>query len=127
MKKLIEIKDLTKEFNGNIVLKGISLDIYENEFVTLLGPSGCGKTTTLRIIGGFEEATSGTVLFDSKNLLDIPPYERLTNTVFQHYALFPHMDVYDNVAYGLRIKEHISLFKRLKNNLNGKNKKSSKI
>lgn len=122
MKKLIEIKDLTKEFNGNIVLKGISLDIYENEFVTLLGPSGCGKTTTLRIIGGFEEATSGTVLFDSKNLLDIPPYERLTNTVFQHYALFPHMDVYDNVAYGLRIKEHISLFKRLKNNLNGKNK-----
>lgn len=123
MKKLIEIKDLTKEFNGNIVLKGISLDIYENEFVTLLGPSGCGKTTTLRIIGGFEEATSGTVLFDSKNLLDIPPYERLTNTVFQHYALFPHMDVYDNVAYGLRIKEHISLFKRLKNNLNGKNKK----
>lgn len=123
MKKLIEIKDLTKEFNGNIVLKGISLDIYENEFVTLLGPSGCGKTTTLRIIGGFEETTSGTVLFDSKNLLDIPPYERLTNTVFQHYALFPHMDVYDNVAYGLRIKEHISLFKRLKNNLNGKNKK----
>ena len=122
MKKLIEIKDLTKEFNGNIVLKGISLDIYENEFVTLLGPSGCGKTTTLRIIGGFEEATSGTVLFDSKNLLDIPPYERLTNTVFQHYALFPHMDVYDNVAYGLRIKEHISLFKRLKNNLKEKNK-----
>lgn len=115
MKKLIEIKDLTKEFNGNIVLKGISLDIYENEFVTLLGPSGCGKTTTLRIIGGFDEPTSGTILFDSKNLLEIPPYKRLTNTVFQHYALFPHMDVYDNVAYGLRLKEHISIFKRIKN------------
>lgn len=104
-KKLIEIKDLTKEFSGNIVLKGITLDIYENEFVTFLGPSGCGKTTTLRIIGGFENATSGTVLFDGENLLDIPPYKRLTNTVFQHYALFPHLSVFENVAYGLRIKE----------------------
>jgi len=105
MKKLIEIKNLTKEFNGNIVLKGIDLDIYENEFVTLLGPSGCGKTTLLRILGGFEYPTNGSVLFDSKNLLDIPPFERLTNTVFQHYALFPHLNVFDNVAYGLRIKE----------------------
>lgn len=114
MKKLIEIKDLTKEFNGNIVLKGITLDIYENEFVTLLGPSGCGKTTTLRIIGGFEDPTSGTVTFDGKNLLEIPAYKRLTNTVFQHYALFPHMTVYDNVAYGLRIKNQTSLFDRIK-------------
>ncbi len=122
MKKLIEIKDLTKEFNGNIVLKGISLDIYENEFVTLLGPSGCGKTTTLRILGGFEDATSGTILFDNQNLLEIPSYRRPTNTVFQHYALFPHMDVYDNVAYGLRIKNHISLKNRIKNALKGKNK-----
>lgn len=72
MKKIIEIKGLTKEFNGNIVLKGIDLDIYENEFVTLLGPSGCGKTTLLRILGGFENATNGTILFDQKNLLDIP-------------------------------------------------------
>ena len=124
LKKLIEIKDLTKEFNGNIVLKGISLDIYENEFVTLLGPSGCGKTTTLRILGGFENATSGTILFDNQNLLDIPSYRRPTNTVFQHYALFPHMDVYDNVAYGLRIKNHISLKNRIKNALKGKNKEN---
>jgi len=104
-KKLIEIKSLTKEYNGNIVLKGIDLDIYENEFVTLLGPSGCGKTTLLRILGGFETPTNGEVLFDSKNLIEIPPYKRLTNTVFQHYALFPHMNVYDNVAYGLNIKK----------------------
>ena len=113
-KKLIEIKDLTKEFNGNIVLKGISLDIYENEFVTFLGPSGCGKTTTLRIIGGFENPTSGEVLFDGKDLLSIPPFKRLTNTVFQNYALFPHMNVYDNVAYGLRIKNNMNLFNRFK-------------
>lgn len=113
-KKLIEIKDLTKEFNGNIVLKGISLDIYENEFVTFLGPSGCGKTTTLRIIGGFEIPTSGSVLFDGKDLLSIPPYKRLTNTVFQNYALFPHMNVYDNVAYGLRIKNNMNLYNRFK-------------
>ena len=110
MKKLIEIKGLTKEFNGNIVLKGIDLDIYENEFVTLLGPSGCGKTTLLRILGGFEYPTSGSVTFDNKNLLDIPPYERLTNTVFQHYALFPHLNVFDNVAYGIRIKNLPSRF-----------------
>lgn len=115
MKKLIEIKDLTKEYNGNIVLKGITLDIYENEFVTLLGPSGCGKTTTLRIIGGFEDPTSGSILFDGTNLLSVAAYDRLTNTVFQHYALFPHMTVYDNVAYGLRIKNHASIWKRLKN------------
>lgn len=115
MKKIIEIKGLTKEFNGNIVLKGIDLDIYENEFVTLLGPSGCGKTTLLRILGGFENATNGTILFDQKNLLDIPPYKRLTNTVFQHYALFPHMDVYDNVAYGLNLKYMPSRFEDFMN------------
>lgn len=109
-KKLIEIKNLTKEFDGNIVLKGIDLDIYENEFVTLLGPSGCGKTTLLRILGGFDTPTGGEVLFDSKNLIEIPPYKRLTNTVFQHYALFPHMNVYDNVAYGLKIKKLPSYF-----------------
>lgn len=105
MKKLIEIKNLTKEFSGNIVLKGIDLDIYENEFVTLLGPSGCGKTTLLRILGGFEYPTSGSVICDNKDLLSIPPYERLTNTVFQHYALFPHLSVFENVAYGLKIKQ----------------------
>ena len=115
MKKLIEIKNLTKEFNGNIVLKGIDLDIYENEFVTLLGPSGCGKTTLLRILGGFEYPTSGEVIFNGENLLAIPPYERLTNTVFQHYALFPHLSVFDNVAYGLKIKNVPSKFETLVN------------
>lgn len=119
-KKLIEIKDLTKEFNGNIVLKGISLDIYENEFVTFLGPSGCGKTTTLRIIGGFEEPTSGSISFDGADLLAIPAYKRATNTVFQRYALFPHLNVFENVAFGLRIKRNNenkkNFFNRFKKN-----------
>lgn len=118
MKKLIEIKDLTKEYNGSIVLKGISFDIFENEFVTFLGPSGCGKTTTLRIIGGFEEETSGVVYFDGEDIKKIPAYKRATNTVFQRYALFPHLNVFENVAYGLRIKSsnkrHSNILKRLK-------------
>ena len=121
-KKLIEIKDLTKEFNGNIVLKGISLDIYENEFVTFLGPSGCGKTTTLRIIGGFEEPTSGSILFDGADLLTIPAYKRATNTVFQRYALFPHLDVFENVAFGLRIKRNNENKKNFFNRFKRKNK-----
>ena len=122
-KKLIEIKDLTKDYSGNIVLKGISLDIYENEFVTLLGPSGCGKTTTLRIIGGFEEATSGTVLFDGVDLATIPAYKRATNTVFQRYALFPHLDVFENVAFGLRIKKSNAKNSRFFNLFKKKNEK----
>lgn len=105
MKKLIELKDITKAFGGQVVLKGIDLDIYENEFVTLLGPSGCGKTTTLRIIGGFEKPSSGEVLFNGNSVADLPPHKRPTNTVFQRYALFPHLDVYDNVAFGLRLKK----------------------
>lgn len=105
MSKLIEIKNLTKEYDGQVVLKGIHLDINENEFVTLLGPSGCGKTTTLRIIGGFEEANGGTVLFDGQDISNLPPYKRELNTVFQKYALFPHMTVFDNVAFGLKIKK----------------------
>ena len=105
MKKIIELDNLTKSFDGQVVLKGIHLDIYENEFVTLLGPSGCGKTTTLRIMAGFEEPESGTVLFDGMNMEGVPPYKRELNTVFQKYALFPHMDVYDNVAFGLHIKK----------------------
>lgn len=105
MKKIIELDNLTKSFDGQVILKGIHLDIYENEFVTLLGPSGCGKTTTLRIIAGFEEPESGTVLFDGMNMEGVPPYKRELNTVFQKYALFPHMDVYDNVAFGLHIKK----------------------
>ena len=105
MKKLIELDNLTKEFDGQVVLKGIHLDIYENEFMTLLGPSGCGKTTTLRIVGGFEEASAGEVLFDGIDISSLPPYKREVNTVFQKYALFPHMNVFDNVAFGLKIKK----------------------
>lgn len=101
---LIEIEGLTKEFNHNVVLKGINLTINKNEFVTLLGPSGCGKTTTLRILGGFERATSGRVLFEGVDFETIPVHLRPTNTVFQRYALFPHLSVFDNVAFGLRIK-----------------------
>ncbi len=105
MTKLIELKDLTKEYNGHVVLKGINLDINEEEFVTLLGPSGCGKTTTLRILGGFEEASGGTVMFDGLDISSLPPHKRELNTVFQKYALFPHMNVFDNVAFGLKIKK----------------------
>lgn len=105
MAKLIELDNLTKEFNGQVVLKGIHLEINEKEFITLLGPSGCGKTTTLRILGGFEEANGGTVLFDGQDISKVPPHKRELNTVFQKYALFPHMDVFDNIAFGLKIKK----------------------
>ncbi len=104
MLPLIELKDVTKEFNGQVVLRGIDLTIEQNEFVTLLGPSGCGKTTTLRIIGGFVDPSAGEVLFDGKSILDTPAHKRPTNTVFQRYALFPHLDVFENVAFGLRVK-----------------------
>ena len=105
-KKLIQFKNIIKTFeDGTVVLKGISLDIYENEFVTLLGPSGCGKTTLLRILGGFLQPTEGKVLFDGEDIVNVPPYKREINTVFQKYALFPHMNVYDNIAFGLTIKK----------------------
>lgn len=104
MPALIELKDITKEFNGQVVLRGIDLEIERNEFVTLLGPSGCGKTTTLRIIGGFVEPSAGAVLFDGQDILDTPAHKRPTNTVFQRYALFPHLNVFENVAFGLRVK-----------------------
>lgn len=105
MLKLICLKNVTKDFDGQIVLKGINLDIYENEFVTLLGPSGCGKTTILRILGGFLSQTKGEVYFDDREMSSVPPYKREINTVFQKYALFPHMNVYDNIAFGLKIKK----------------------
>ena len=104
-KKLIQFKNIVKKFDGQLVLKGINLDIYENEFVTLLGPSGCGKTTLLRILGGFLEPDEGEVIFDGENIVNLPPYKRDLNTVFQKYALFPHMNVFDNVAFGLKIKK----------------------
>ena len=105
MKKLIQFKNIVKEFDGQIVLKGVNLDIYENEFVTLLGPSGCGKTTLLRILGGFLEPTEGKIIFDGQDISQVPPYKREINTVFQKYALFPHMNVYENIAFGLKIKK----------------------
>ena len=102
-KKLIEFRNIVKSFDGQIVLKGVNLDIYENEFVTLLGPSGCGKTTLLRILGGFLDADEGKVIFDGEEISRKPPYERELNTVFQKYALFPHLSVYENIAFGLKI------------------------
>ena len=105
MRKLIEFKNIVKSFDGQVVLKGINLNIYENEFVTLLGPSGCGKTTLLRILGGFLKQDEGTVIFDGECIDEVPAYKREINTVFQRYALFPHMDVYDNIAFGLRLKK----------------------
>ncbi|EHR35520.1 polyamine ABC transporter, ATP-binding protein [Helcococcus kunzii ATCC 51366] len=102
---IIELKGLNKAFGDTKVLDNINLYIKENEFLTLLGPSGCGKTTTLRIIGGFETADSGEVLFDGKDIKDIPPYKRNINTIFQKYSLFRHLDVFDNVAFGLNLKK----------------------
>ncbi len=105
MKKLIEIKNVVKAFDKQVVLKGISLDIYENEFVTLLGPSGCGKTTLLRMIGGFLDPDEGHIVIDGEDQDGVPAYKRDVNTVFQHYALFPHLDVYQNIAFGLNIRK----------------------
>ena len=105
MEKIIELRGITKEFDGERVLNAIDLYIRDNEFVTLLGPSGCGKTTTLRIIGGFVTPDEGEVYFDGKKINDLPPYKRQVNTVFQKYALFPHLNVYENVAFALRLKK----------------------
>ena len=102
---LIDLKKICKEYDGVKVLKDINLYIRKKEFVTLLGPSGCGKTTTLRIIGGFETPTSGELLFEGKEISHIPPYKRRVNTVFQKYALFPHLNVFDNIAFGLKLKK----------------------
>jgi len=101
-KKLIELKGVTKVYDDTAVVNNISLYINENEFVTLLGPSGCGKTTTLRMIGGFEKPDQGDIIVNGVVVNDLPPYERPINTVFQRYALFPHLNVFDNIAFGLR-------------------------
>ena len=102
---IIEIKGVSKTYENNCVLDNLSLNIKKNEFLTLLGPSGCGKTTTLKIIAGFEEADEGEVLFNGTDISSLPPYKRPVNTVFQKYALFPHMNVYENIAFGLKIKK----------------------
>ena len=102
-KELIRLQDLVMEFDGERILDGINLTINDHEFLTLLGPSGCGKTTTLRIIGGFLNPNSGDVYFDGKRINDQPAYHRQINTVFQRYALFPHLDVFENIAFGLKV------------------------
>ena len=104
-KILIQFRNIVKEFDGQVVLKSVNLDIFENEFVSLLGPSGCGKTTLLRILGGFLDASEGTIIFDGEDISKMPPHKRELNTVFQKYALFPHMTVAENIAFGLKIKK----------------------
>ncbi len=104
MDKIIELKNISKSFDGEMVLDNISLDIYDNEFITLLGPSGCGKSTTLRMIGGFIQPDQGDVIFMGERINDVPPHKRNVNTVFQKYALFPHLNVFENIAFPLREK-----------------------
>lgn len=104
-KRIIEGKNLVKTYDDTAVVKDIDFWVKEKEFLTLLGPSGCGKTTTLRMIAGFEQPTSGSVHFDGKDITALPPHQRQINTVFQKYALFSHMDIFENIAFGLRIKK----------------------
>ena len=103
--RMIHLENISKDYDGATVLSDINLYILKNEFLTLLGPSGCGKTTTLRLIGGFEYPTTGRVIYEGKDITDVPPYKRRVNTVFQKYALFPHLNVRDNIAFGLKIKK----------------------
>ena len=103
--KLIDLQHITKSFDGQMVLDDLNLYIRENEFLTLLGPSGCGKTTTLRILGGFETPDSGRVIFDGQDITNLAPNKRQLNTVFQKYALFTHMTIAENIAFGLRIRK----------------------
>ncbi|MEG1991622.1 MAG: ATP-binding cassette domain-containing protein, partial [Christensenella sp.] len=102
---IVALQNIKVDFDDEPVLTGLSLNIHDKEFVTLLGPSGCGKTTTLRVIGGFIEPKSGKVLFNGKDITALPVYKRQVNTVFQKYALFPHLNVFENVAFGLRLKK----------------------
>ncbi|WP_066498482.1 spermidine/putrescine ABC transporter ATP-binding protein [Abyssisolibacter fermentans] len=104
-KEIIKLVNINKEYDGERILDNLNLSIKENEFLTLLGPSGCGKTTTLRIIAGFEQPTCGEILFEGSNINNVKPYKRSINTVFQKYALFPHMNIFENIAFGLRIKK----------------------
>ena len=103
--KIVVLKNVNKEYSGVQVVDNINLYVKKGEFVTILGPSGCGKTTTLRMIAGFETVSSGEILLNGVDIKDIPPHKRPINTVFQRYALFPHLDVYDNVAFGLKLKK----------------------
>ena len=102
---ILDLQGVTKRYDGKTILDNINLYIREGEFVTLLGPSGCGKTTTLRLIAGFVQPDEGQILLDGKDIAGMPPYQRPLNTVFQRYALFPHLDVYDNLAFGLTLQK----------------------
>ncbi len=113
---IISLRNVTKEFDGTVVVDSFSLDIRKGEFVTILGPSGCGKTTTLRMIAGFETPTSGEILLNGEDISKLPPYRRPVNTVFQRYALFPYLNVYDNVAFGLKLKKVEKTFTDRKGN-----------
>ena len=104
---VIELKNITKNYGEEDILQNLSVTIAHHEFITILGPSGCGKTTMLRLIGGFETPEEGQIIFDGEDITHLPPYKRKVNTVFQKYALFPHMNVFDNVAFGLTIKKWI--------------------
>ena len=107
MNEIVSLKNIVVDFDGEPVLTGLSLDIHDKEFVTFLGPSGCGKTTTLRVIGGFVQPKSGNVFFNGQDITHLPPYKRQVNTVFQKYALFPHLNVFENVAFGLRLQKKL--------------------
>lgn len=104
-KNILELKNINKAYGDNQVLDNLCLNIKQNEFLTLLGPSGCGKTTTLKIIAGFETPDSGELMFKNEDISTLPPYKRKVNTVFQKYALFPHMNIFDNIAFGLKLKK----------------------
>ena len=114
-KKLIQLKNVVKAYGDNVVVKGMNLYVNDNEFITFLGPSGCGKTTTLRMIGGFESPDSGEIILNGEVVNNLPPYQRPINTVFQRYALFPHLNIFDNVAFGLR--NYNRVFEELKSNV----------
>ena len=102
---IIELVNVVKDYGGNVAVDDISFSVEKGQFLTILGPSGCGKTTTLRMIAGFELPTSGKIFLNGEDITNLPPYKRPVNTVFQRYALFPHLDVYDNIAFGLKLKK----------------------
>lgn len=105
MEKIIDLKDITVKYGDNVILDKLNLSINKKEFITLLGPSGCGKTTTLRCLAGFVEPNGGDIVFEGKVINDIPPHKRKVNTIFQRYALFSHMNVFENVAFGPEIQK----------------------